>query len=232
LHIWLNKNVYEISKFLLILFILLTGTSIVGVYSAYQLPTSEIKTTALCSYQHKGTYNYVAELKPNIIYNRTTLMPGEGTLYRAIVDEIDLTFAYVLECNPKLEKNTIDHEVIIQLESPEKWTKMFSDDEAREMLTLSSSLNFTLRINCTKIKQIIDGIDKETGTYSQAYNINIKPEIHIVGKVKTKTIDDTFAPELTVAFKKAASNYIEIENLNQTKQGKITENHQSPPNMG
>ena len=46
----------------------------------------------------------------------------------------------------------------------------------------------------------------------------------------TQAIDETFTPELTIAFKTDSEkgNYIAIENLNQTKTGKITETQQIP----
>ncbi|MDI6904745.1 MAG: DUF5305 family protein [Candidatus Bathyarchaeia archaeon] len=114
-----------------------------------------------------------------------------------------------------------------------------SSTEAQEILRLSGALNFSMQINGTKIKEIIDIIDKETGTRSTTYNINIKPKIHVVANVTTqttvKTIDEAFTPELTVAFKTEAEkgNYIAIENPQQTKPGEITETHQIPlPGVG
>lgn len=220
----------KLAKILLIIFACSTAISALSIYYTHQLPTYETQTTTLCTYQHTGTYGYVAELKPNIIYNKTTLTPGEGTLYTAIVNQINLTFTYAFTSNPEPENSTIEHNIIIQLESPGKWTKTLSNAEAQEMLKLSSSLNFTMQVNCTKIRELVDNIDKETGTSSTTYNINIKPAIHVVANVTTETIDENFTPTLTVAFKTEAEkgNYIAIENLNQTKPGVLTETHQIP----
>lgn len=229
----LNRiNVGKIAKILLIIFACSTIISALSIYYTHQLPTYETKTTTLCTYEHTGTYDYVAELKPNIIYgNKTTLTPGEGTLYTAIVNHINLTFTYTFNCNPKPSITSIHPEIAILLESPGKWLKTLSDAEAEEILKLNGILNFTMQINCTKIKELVDSIDKETGTRSTTYNINIKPEIHVTAvNVTTETIDETFTPELTVAFKTEADkgNYIAIENLQQTKPGEIAETHQIP----
>jgi len=225
----------KLAKILLIIFACSTIISALSIYYTHQLPTSETQTTTLCSYQHAGTYNYVAELKPNIIYNKTTLTPGEGTLYTAIVNQINLTFTYTFKCDPKPSITTIHPEIAILLESPGKWPpKTLSNTEAQEILQLSGALNFSLQINGTKIKEIVNLIDAETGTRSTAYNINIKPTIHLIANVTTettvKTIDETFTPELTVAFKTEAEkgNYIAIENLQQTKPGALTETQQIP----
>ena len=228
----LNRvKVGKLAKILLIVFVCLTVISALSIYYTHQLPTYETKTTTLCTYQHSGTYDYVAELKPNIIYgNKTTLTPGEGTLYTAIVDHINITFTYVFDSNPKPENSTLEHQIMIQLESPGKWTKTLSDAEAQETLKLTSSLNFTMQVNCTRVKELVDNIDKETGARSTTYNINIKPAIHVVANVTAETKDEIFTPELTVAFKTEAEkgNYIAIEKLNQTKPGALTETHQIP----
>jgi hypothetical protein len=217
-------NVEKLAKILLIIFACSTVISFLSIYYTHQLPTYETQTTTLFTYQHVGKYDYIAELKPNIIYNKTTLTPGEGTLYTAIVNQINLTFTYAFTSNPEPENSTIEHNIIIQLESPGKWTKTLSDAEAQEMLKLSSSLNFTMQVNCTKIRELVDSIDKETGTRSTTYNINIKPAIHVVANVTTETIDENFTPELTVGFKTEAEkgNYIAIENLQQTKPSALT----------
>lgn len=232
----LNRvNVGKLAKILFIIFACSTAISAFTIYYTHQLPTSETRTTTLCTYQHTGTYNYIAELKPNIIYNKTTLTPDEGTLYTAIVNQINLTFTYTFKCDPKPSITIIHPETAILLESPGKWPpKTLSSTEAQETLRLSGALNFSMQINGTKIKEIVNLIDAETGTRSTTYNINIKPKIHVTANVTTettvKTIDETFTPELTVAFKTEAEkgNYIAIENLRQTKPDEITETHQIP----
>ena len=221
----------KLAKILLIIFACSTLISALSIYYTHQLPTQETQTTTLCSYKHTGTYNYTAELKPNLIYNKTTLTSEDNaTLYTAIVEYINLTFTYAFTCNPEPENSTLEHQIIIQLESPGKWIKTLTDAEAQETLKLSGSLNFTMQVNHTRVKELVDSIDKETGTRSTTYNIKIKPAIHVVANITTKTIDETFTPELTVAFKTEAEkgNYIAIENPNQTKPGKITETEQVP----
>jgi len=227
-------NTLKLSKILLIVFACSTIISALSVYYTHQLPTQETQTTTLCSYQHTGTYNYVAELKPNLIYNKTTLTSEDNaTLYTAIVEYINLTFTYTFTCNPEPENIQVDHQTTIQVESPGRWPpRTLSLIEAEEMFQLSGNLNWTMQINSTKVRQFVEAIDKEIygTTRSTTYNINIKPKIHVTANVTTQAIDETFTPELTVAFKTEAEkgSYIAIEKLNQTKPGKITETHQIP----
>ena len=225
-------NIEKLAKPLLIIFACSTAISALTIYYVHQLPTSETQTTTLCTYQHTGTYNYTAELKPNIIYaNKTTLTPDEGTLYTAIINNINLTFTYTFKCAPTPTNKTTSHEIIIQIESSGKWPpKTLSNTEAQEILQLSGTLNFSIQINGTKIKEIVNLIDAETGTRSTTYNINIKPTIHLKANTTAGTIDEIFTPELTVTFKTDTEkgNYIAIENLQQTKPGALTETHQIP----
>jgi hypothetical protein len=223
----------KLAKILLIIFACSTIISALSIYYTHQLPTQETQTTTLCSYQHTGTYNYVAELKPNLIYNKTTLTSEDNaTLYTAIAEYINLTFTYGFACNPLPDYVMKHRKTTTELASPGRWTKTLSEAEAEELLDLSGIINFTMQVNCTKIKELVNLIDTETGTRSSTYNINVKPEIHVTANVTTettvKTIDETFTPELTVAFKAEAEkgNYIAIENLNQTRQGAIIETEQ------
>jgi hypothetical protein len=229
-------NIAKLAKISLIIFAILTATSAFALYHAHQLPTYETQINTLCSYQHTATYNYVAKLKPNLIYNKTTLNPGEGTLYTAIVEYINLTFNYAFTCNPQPENTAINHQIEIQIESPGKWLRTLQPAEAQEILKITGNLNWTMQVNSTKIRQFVEAIDKEIygATRSTTYNINIKPKIHAEANITTqntiKKVDETFTPQLTIAFKTDTEkgNYIAIENLNQTKPGKITETQQVP----
>ena len=227
-------NIAKLTKISLIIFAILTATSAFAIYHTHQLPTYETQINTLCSYQHNGTYNYVAKLKPNLIYNKTTLTSEDNaTLYTAIVEYINLTFTYTFNSNPEPENIQVDHQTTIQIESPGRWPpRTLQPAEAEEMLQLSGNLNWTMQINSTKTGQFVEAIDKEIfgTTRSTTYNINIKPKIHVTANVTTQVIDDTFTPELTVAFKAEAEkgNYITIENLNQIKPGRITETEEIP----
>jgi len=222
----ISMNVLKLTKILIVPLVALTMISALATIYAYQLPTQQTQTITLCTYRHTGTYDYIAALKPNTIYNKTTLKAGEGTFYTAIVDYVNITFTYSFTSTPKPDNATTNHQITIQLESPEKWTKTLTAAEARETLQLTSDLNFTLQINCTKVAEFVKLIDKDTGTTSTTYNINVKPAIHLT----SNAIDETFNPQLTVAFKQDATKgkYISIEPLTTTKPGQITETRQIP----
>jgi len=208
---------------LLVLFVALTAASILTTYYTLNLPNEETTTTTLCTYHHTGTYDYVAQLKPNIIYNKTTLAPGEGTLYTAITDHINITFTYTLTSNPTPTTTTTQHQTTIEIESTGKWTKTLNPTQKQEIFQLTETLNFTLQIDKTKIQPLVDLIDSEIGIRTATYSININPTIHTTAETSAGTIDETFTPTLLIAFKTDPNtgNYIDITGLHQTKPGQI-----------
>ncbi|MEM3069198.1 MAG: DUF5305 family protein [Nitrososphaerales archaeon] len=196
---------------LLIILSVLTLISIISTYYTYQQPI--YKTTVLGTYQHDGKYDYIAQLKPNIIYNTTTLTPkDDGILYTNIVSYINITFTYTFTSNPEPTNLTLQHQVSVQLESPGRWARNLTVIETQEILQLTDDLNFTIQVKPNDIAQLKEKIDNETGISSTNYRINIRPTIHITANTTASTIEDTFNPQLTVAFVEdpALGRYIAI----------------------
>ncbi len=211
---------------LLILFTLLSVASIITVYFTHQLPTEKTITTTLVTYEHRGRYDYTAKLKPNNLYNQTTLKPGEGTLYTRIIDHINITFSYTF-LSTRPTNTTIEYLVNRELESPGKWAKNLE-------ATTSNTVNFTgntggftttLYINITETYGLVSLIDKDTGTSSSTFNLNVKPQIHTVAQTEAGTINEPLTPTLTITFQSGTTQgtIITIENLDHTKTGEITQ---------
>ena len=221
----------KISMFLLIAFACLIVITAFSSYYMLQIPEYETYIETLCEYRHIGQYDYEAELLPNVIYNKTVLKPNEGILYTAIVRNINLTFKYTFVSNCQINSTDVNGKVLLLIESPGKWTKKLSNAEAVSMFDLKGSVNFTMQINCTRVRTLVSDIDEETGAHSTIYNIIVKPEIRLTANMtiitthQVKTVNETFSPEIRIAFKKDVEkgNYIDIENLQQMKSGIISE---------
>ena len=215
----------QITKVLPLLFAALTVISAVNVYNTHKLPLYITQSITLLTYKHTGTFNYTAVLKPNIIYNKTTLKPGEGILYDAIVNQINLTYSYAFDSFPKPISVSTDPKTTIQLESPEKWTRTLTDDEAKNLLQIKGSEKLNMLINHTKIQDVVDQIDKETGIRSSSYNLKILSTIRIKAETQSRPVEDVFTQELAVAFISGGEkgNYISIEDMQKTESDKITQ---------
>jgi len=215
-------------KLLSIAFAALTVFSIFGIYYTHQLPLYENKNNLLCTYLHKGTYDYKANLLSNTIYNRTNLRPGEGTLYTAIVEQIDLNFKYSFASNPQAVNFTVSRKLSVSLESPDKWNRTLTDEEAWDLLQLEEDELVSMMINETKIMLIIERIEEETGISVSEYNLNVRPEIHVEADLAGRKIEETFIPELKISFITGGDkgNYIEMNELVHSEPGEIKEESQ------
>ena len=224
---------------LLMLFAALSVASAIAVYTTHQLPTQEQKTTTLASYQQKGTYDYIAKLKPNTLYNQSTLKPGQGTLYTKIIDHINITFTYTFTSS-RPTNTSIEYQTNTDLESPGNWIKNFTAAEMVETFQIANRVNFTkqtasttLFLNITRIDELVKAVDGQIGTKTSQYNLMVKPKITIIAKINitqtdVRTIYETFAPSLTIEFRKETPNYISIESLEETKPGTIYQTQITP----
>lgn len=210
---------------LLIVFSVLTTASILSVFYTHQLPLYETRINTIATYKHTEFYSYLAKLKPNTFYNRTILRPGEGSLYTAIVNYINITSKYSFISSPPPKNVTTNTKVEIEIESPDKWTRTLSEDEALDLLEFSGSQDFKITINRTKIHEYVNRIDEEVGIRSTSYNLNVKPLIHCSATIAAREIEENFTPTLTISFITSGDkgNYISIGELFQTNDGKITE---------
>jgi hypothetical protein len=185
----------------------------------YTLPLTETQTITLATIRHTATYDYTAHLKNNTYYNATTLKPGDGPVYTAITDTIDISFNHTFTAFPPPTNTSIKADVDIELEAPEKWTRVLRPHEIDRLLDLQGSTPFTLTLNKTTLDEVVDVISEEVGLRATTYNLNIRPTIRAIANVRGEVISELFTPTLTVSFVTGGDlgNVISMENLVQTK---------------
>lgn len=183
------------------LFLILTLISIAAMALAHSAPVEETRSITLCSYRHVARYDYVAKLKPNILYeNRSTLRPGEGTLYIKMIDEnMDIYFSYVFSCDRPADIETEFYSISMDLEAPGKWVKHLEDISVNSAEG-SGELSAEFSIGLPWLEELTGAIEGETGTSSSTYNIITKLGIYTVADTDVGRIDETFTPELVVSF--------------------------------
>ena len=215
---------------LLFFFVLLSLFSMISVYFTHQKPTEEIKTTTLCTYKHIGNHTYVAKLGPNIIYNQSTLEPGEGTLFTGITEYINTTLSYTFESSQNASI-TIEYSIDVIIGSP-KWSKSFN---IVPHTTLNSIGNITRSsndylVNITSVQELKKAIEDETGARVSDYNVTIRPEIHTIASNNIATIDEYFTPTIVMAFKYGTpeGNYISTTGLEHIRPNEITDTRRIP----
>ena len=215
------------STILLLVFTILTLVSIITVYSASQIPLEEKTTVVLCNYQHTATYDYTAILQPNIIYNQSTLKPGEGTIYTRITDQINTSLTYSFE-------STLPANVTVQCDTTQALraaglTKQLSKTPTNKINTTGTSTEITVNnikpLEINTVKTLVNSISQEAGISITQYDIIINATIHIKANTAKGIIDETFTPSLTFSFKSGigTGQLIAPSDLQHTKTGSITE---------
>lgn len=210
---------------LLSLFALLSLFSVLTLYSTHQLPTEREIVTPLYTYEQVGTYDYTARLTPNTIYdNRTTLKPGEGILYKQIVDSIDTFFTYTFQGN-RPANITITYSIDASLESPQ-WSKSIYTIPVKTQdytgTTAEFSTNFDFNID--SIEALKERLEAETRKGAPGYNVTIRPQILTTAKTKVDNQELTitltpFTPTLAYTFR---YDQISTSSLEHTRPGART----------
>jgi len=213
----------EKTRILLTTFIILTLASIITVYAVHQTPTQETTTNTLCTYRSTATYDYIATLEPNTIYNnKTTLEPDEGTLYTKITKQINITLTYTFYTT--LPTNaTITYSLTQTLKTP-AWP--YQINETTPTTTDQKLIRITIPpVNKAELETIKRQIETDTGTSSTTYTLEITPTFTIEANTTAGPIQQTFTPTLTLNFQRTnQGDIITIEELLQTQSGAITEN--------
>ena len=222
----INKT--DRAKLILIFFILLTLVSLVFLYYLLLTPVEETSVYPSYTYGCQGTYNCIATLKPNMVYdNRTTLELNEGSYYRRVIDHIDVNFSYAFEgdlpANFTLEYSA---NVYIQLAN---WQKQINELPEQIIETTGNNISFTVEnisiINPASLQQLASKFSEDTGLFTGQYSLNITTEIYIKAETSAGTVQEFFTPKLTIGSESTSSGgeIISISGLEHTKTGDITE---------
>ena len=188
---------------LLVVFTILTVVSVPSVYFASQMPLEREETLVLCGYRHLATYDYTAILEPNVVYEKLTLKPGEGNIYRRITDQIDISLAYSFETTlpANMTVNAIITETLkvaeIEKQLSNTWT--FKTNATGTMMEVTFDRIEPLQIST--INELVNNITKEIGVgYAKEYEVNINSEIDIEANTSEGLIRETFTPSLVFTF--------------------------------
>jgi len=190
-------------NFLLLFCAMLSLVSISNVYSTHQLPIEKERITILCTYSQVGKNEYTANLKPNFIYNQSTLKRGEGLIYTKITESIETNFTYIFKISGLNHPAniTINYGIDAIYASP-LWEKRFNvvPMSAQNSTGSTAYLFNDYVVNLNEAEEIFEVIERETGTSTSTYNLTILPKIHTVAYTDVGTIDEHFNPSMTIQF--------------------------------
>jgi len=207
---------------LLSLFTILTLISLLTVYATHQTPTEETTTNTICTYTSVISYDCTATLEPNIIYNKTTLKPDEGTIYTKITKQINIILTYRFYATLPTEA-TITYHLTQTLQTA---AFPYQISETTPTTTNQTLIQITIpRVIKSELDPIISRLATETGTSTTpSYSLEITPTFTINANTTAGPIHQIFTPTLTIEYKRTDQGDITtIEDRYQTKTGTITE---------
>ena len=206
---------------LLFVFVALALVSIAFAFVVHQIPIREVRTEVLGSYQSRATYDCVAKLYPNTIYNVTTLKPEEGTLYIRITQHINVTLNYEFQAPTTNANITYSLKRILAGETWQKDSTVISKITTNETRIKIDDIP---PVDIDEISSLIREIEQETGTSSTRYNVTFSALFHITAETSFGRIEQTFNPALciTLDYRAPKGDIIKIEGLQHRKTETVT----------
>ncbi len=194
----LDKNV---RLAVIVLFTALLVIAAYFTYSAFSLKTEGERNVTICSYEHRGDFNFLVHLKPNSLYDTATLGPGEKLYFNIITDRVDTSLTYNFKIDRPAKVNS-QVEVVAELLS-DKWRKTYVLNK-----TSFNSNEFTINLpfNANFYLDEADRIGKEIGVYSAKTDLKIIYNIRTTAKTDLKEIDEVFTPVVSIALTKIDFN--------------------------
>jgi len=212
---------------LLVIFAIFTLISVLMLYYTHQVPIEIKSVNTLYTYGHYGTFNCIATLKPNTIYNnKTTLELGEGTIFTRITNGISVNLTYSFQ-GTKPANLTVYYNVSEYVETP-IMPKQIGEIQQNTINTTGTSANLYISdippINISSVQDLVNNISQEAGATITQYNVTIITQMSIEADTAEGLINDPFTPKLTMMFTSsfATGDVISIEGTQHSKTGEIT----------
>ena len=221
-------------KIMVIITIMFAAPLSYGVYFTQHMPAEKRVLKTLCIYKHNIASDYVAYLKPNILYGETA---GKGeTIYLKLAERIDVTFNYTFECSKEGEI-LVEHKAYSILEAPGEngWSKpideLVSMNICEEKDASSAALIAKFSYNISEINGLIERIEEEIGAREWQYQIITTIRINMTDRTNVGNISKTIEEPIVLKFNYdymgsygERSGTINIETVEKHLPGNITTN--------
>jgi len=209
----------RLSLLLVAFLVLVTVFSVYTVVYTQGLPTESKSTVTVGTFSLLGTYNYVATLSPNPLYNATTLMPGQGPLFVAITKSINVTYT----CTVSLSQQgniSLDDSLLVAL-SGGVWNKTLDQGSQSTLQagTYSATLSKSFLLNVSQTVTMAKDIGTELQYSSSSYLVQFRPVAtgSFVEAGRTVPLDFVAPLNLTIS-----QGVITPSNMTRFQQGNIT----------
>ena len=204
--------------------LLILGILVISsLYSATAVTGEKAKTMEqsipIVTYSHTNSFNYVAHLMNNTVYDFTTITPGQATIFKKITKYLDMSINYKFNCD-QATTITGSYTLTAEIQTEDNlWTRTYTITPRTTFNNKTFQLNFQL--NTSTYENIVSTINNEIGITATNPTLLIKCKITISTPTPNGNIYDTFTPTITIPL---TGNILEINGaLTQTKTGELTE---------
>ncbi len=158
----------------LIILVLAAVASLYALASVAAMPAQQPVSTPYYSYSGTTNFNYLASLRPNILYNQTTLGPGEGILFTNLVASINLSYDFVATFTAA-SNITLIAGFAVTLAAPSAWNYSLNSSAfvvPQRSMALDDSVSVSTFVNMSTVSRIVATIASETGVVPVQFYLN------------------------------------------------------------
>lgn len=205
---------------LIVILALIIISSTVLAINAFQQPTTTKQTYQSVRHSQTGRYSYIITLKNNTVYNKTLLLPGEGVIFKQLIDDFNISFSYNFQVN-KTAEISLDYSITASIITS-IWTKTYAlvPEKIISKSGTSTSFKEIFLLNHSFYEDVVNTINKETGVTASNPTLNIVCTVFLTATTDEGVIVETFSPLLTVSL---LGKTVEVsEELYQSTSGSLT----------
>lgn len=162
----------------LVIIILLLTTAFGGYFVYYEITLSQPKSSvSTLPYSTDASYSYVAQLAPNLLYNKTSISNGQGTLFSNLIKSINVTFLYSISSENTSNINLSCTYTELLVTSSWNKTLLEGSVNAQKDGATQASISKNFSIDVATISNLAQTIQSETGVSVSKYAVVFVPSI-------------------------------------------------------
>jgi hypothetical protein len=186
-------------------------------FSAYQQPTTKEKLVPTYAYTHTGIFDYTIHIKNNSLFASKILKPGQGTIFKKLVDHINISFTYEF-MSTRVSQVSGSYEITAEVQT-NYWTKEFPIIRSKkfEGNTTQTTNSETFPLNVTTYEKYIETINEQTGVAATETMLTIKCTVFLSATSNEDEVNEIFTHSIQIPL---GNNVITLEGeLSKTQNG-------------
>ena len=224
-----RERLFPVAFLALLITAILSAASMGYLYMVNTTPVELHREETLATYMQQARYTWKAYLKPNVVYLNASEIEDTTPIYMRVVKLLEIRLRYTFTSNP-LGNVTVRYRLETTLRSPKEdgWSipiQLNASYKGEETFTGEARLDVKLTLDPNGYWDLIKTVERETGTYSSEYHIEVSPHIEVEADLGPRKVEETLNPKLTVKLRLRTDvgDVISLEGMEYSKPGKITE---------